>query len=100
VADRCLPSFPTRRSSDLFDGHEMRHYVDGKLELAGPLRITPLGKGRTSIGVRQNKVYWFKGAIGTIHITPKALTPSKFHAVGRRSEEHTSELQSRSDLVC
>ena len=62
----------------VFDGTEMRHYVNGKLELAGKLTISPFGKGKTSLGVRQNKVYWFKGAIKKVKVTNKALTPEKF----------------------
>lgn len=62
----------------VFDGKEMRHYVDGNLELAGPLTIAPFGKGKTSLGVRQNKVHWFKGAIKKVRITDKALAPKEF----------------------
>lgn len=62
----------------VFDGKEMRHYVDGKLELAGPLTIAPFGKGLTSLGVRQNKVHWFKGAIKKVRITDAALAPKEF----------------------
>lgn len=62
----------------VFDGKEMRHYVDGKLELTGNLTISLFGKGKTSLGVRQNKVHWFKGAIKKIQITNKALSPKKF----------------------
>jgi len=62
----------------VFDGSEMRHYVDGKLELAGPLSIAPLGEGQASIGVRMNRVYWFKGAIRKARFTPKALRPNEF----------------------
>lgn len=62
----------------VFDGKEMRHYVDGKLELSGKLEIKPLGKGRASIGVRQNKVYWFKGAVRKLRFSNRALTANKF----------------------
>lgn len=62
----------------VFDGTEMRHYVDGKQEMAGPLTIAPLGAGQTSIGVRMNRVYWFKGAIRKARFTAKALPPSEF----------------------
>ena len=62
----------------VFDGAEMRHYVDGKLELAGKLTINPLGSGVTSIGVRQNKVYWFKGAVRSARFTNRALAPKDF----------------------
>lgn len=62
----------------VFDGKEMRHYVNGKLEMSGPLTIKPFGKGKTSIGVRQNKVYWFKGAVRKARFTHIALAPDKF----------------------
>ncbi len=62
----------------VYDGTEMRHYVDGNLELAGKVAFKAMGKGKTSLGVRQNKVYWFKGAIKKVRFTNKALTPNKF----------------------
>lgn len=62
----------------VYDGKEMRHYVDGRLEMAGPLTISPLGDGLTSIGVRMNRVYWFKGAVSKARFTPRALTPKEF----------------------
>ena len=62
----------------VFDGKEMRHYVNGKLELAGNLTILPFGKGKTSLGVRQNKVHWFKGAIRKIRVSNLALSPDRF----------------------
>ena len=46
----------------VYDGTEMRHYVDGEKELAAPLSISPLDQGQTSMGVRMNRLYWFKGA--------------------------------------
>jgi xylan 1,4-beta-xylosidase len=61
-----------------FDGQTMAHYIDGKPELSGQVAFRPLGSGRTSIGVRQNQVSWFKGRIHTIRITPDVLTPDKF----------------------
>lgn len=62
----------------VFDGKEMRHYVNGKLELSGNLQIKPMGKGRTSIGVRQNKIYWFKGAVRKLRFTNRALSTERF----------------------
>ena len=62
----------------VFDGSEMRHYVDGKLELSGKITIKPFGKGITSIGVRQNKVFWFKGAVLKARFTDRALTAKEF----------------------
>lgn len=62
----------------VYDGTEMRHYIDGKLELSGKIAMKPFGRGRVSIGVRQNKVYWFKGAVRKVRFSHKALDPKQF----------------------
>jgi hypothetical protein len=33
--------------------------------------FTPLNGGRTSIGMRLNRVFWFKGIIHTVRILPE-----------------------------
>ena len=55
-----------------FDGKTMAHYVDGAREAAGEVAFRPLGPGRTSIGVRLNRVSWFKGRIRQVRFTPRA----------------------------
>jgi Concanavalin A-like lectin/glucanases superfamily len=62
----------------VFDGKEMRHYVNGQIELAKDIVFSPPHRGRTSIGVRLNKVHWFKGAIRKIRFTARALSPEEF----------------------
>jgi hypothetical protein len=62
----------------VYDGHEFRNYVDGVLEGKGDLHLTPHGRGRTSIGVRINKVNYFKGAVRMARMTPRALAVSEF----------------------
>lgn len=62
----------------VYDGSEMRHYVDGKLELTGKIDFKTFGKGGTSIGVRQNKVFWFKGAVLKARFTNRAIKPGEF----------------------
>lgn len=62
----------------VYDGAVMRNYVDGREELSGPLAVGPLGAGQTSIGVRQNRVHWFKGAVSRLRFTPRALAPEEF----------------------
>jgi hypothetical protein len=59
------------------DGKQMTHYVNGVKELARGMLFAPLGKGRTSLGVRLNRVSWFKGTLRRIRITPRALTPEE-----------------------
>src|SRR5690606_40728068 len=79
---RDLPSFPTRRSSDLPDrfyryiqnfGFGRRLGVDFPGEIAGTV-LSPSRSGQT--------LQWANTGFG------------------QRSEEHTSELQSREKLVC
>ena len=62
----------------VYDGHEFRNYVDGVLEGSGPLHLAPHGPGRSSVGVRFNKVDYFKGAMLLGRMTPRALAPSEF----------------------
>jgi hypothetical protein len=61
----------------VFDGKRMLQYVDGVQELSGSVVYGGMGKGKTSIGMRINKVHWFKGAIREIRITPRALPASE-----------------------
>jgi hypothetical protein len=60
-----------------YDGKTMASYVDGVRELSGEVPFAPLGAGRISIGVRQNKVSWYKGRIRLIRISPEALPPAR-----------------------
>jgi len=62
----------------VFDGTTMRHFVNGQEELSGPLTISPMRQGRTSLGVRMNLVNWFKGAIWRVRFTPRPLAPKEF----------------------
>jgi hypothetical protein len=55
-----------------YDGKTMTHYVDGAREGSGPVSFAPLRAGRTAIGVRLNRVSWFKGRVHSIRITPEA----------------------------
>ena len=55
------------------DGKEMAHYINGERELGGAIAFKPHGRGRTSIGCRINKVFWFKGAVRRVRISPRAL---------------------------
>jgi hypothetical protein len=61
-----------------YDGKTMTSFVDGAKELAGAVDFPPTAaNGRVSLGVRQNKVYWFKGAIAEVRITRSALPKEK-----------------------
>ncbi len=63
----------------VYDGHEFRSYVNGVVQVKAPVTLSPWSEGRTSIGVRINRVDWFKGAIRTARFTrDRALEPSQF----------------------
>src|SRR5690606_39584960 len=80
-ARRGLHSFPTRRSSDLQSladdaGGKGQHLLDGNAALLG------------DCAAHRERVLFTLGA------------EQRGVAVEQRSEEHTSELQSRENLVC
>src|SRR5690606_42004113 len=87
-AHRALHSFPTRRSSDLYPGLSERIFVAARSGRVTRFRLRfsvheldlPLGE---SIVGRSSSVW--------ITIDDPLIS---------RSEEHTSELQSRENLVC
>jgi hypothetical protein len=56
-----------------YDGRKMTQYVNGVRELSGAVSMSPLGAGRTSLGMRINKVHWFKGTIRRVRITARTL---------------------------
>jgi hypothetical protein len=62
----------------VYDGHVFRNYVDGVQEGEAQLKLEPQKAGQTSIGVRFNKVNYFKGAILEARMTPRALAPAEF----------------------
>src|SRR5206468_5060384 len=81
-----LPSFPTRRSSDL-RGRNLRVRLTGRVgPVSPPARSSGSATREDRSGSRVRPMWGKASAAG-------CLAPP-------RSEEHTSELQSRSDLVC
>jgi hypothetical protein len=66
------------RVTAVYDGKELRNYVNDELEGAGPLTLGPQGPGRTSVGMRVNKTFYFKGAILMARMAPFALPPDQF----------------------
>lgn len=62
----------------VYDGRVFRNYVDGVLENSGEVHLEPQGPGRSSVGVRINRVNYFKGAIRVARMTDRALPPEQF----------------------
>ena len=61
----------------VYDGKKMAHFVDGTKEMEGEVAFPPMTTGQTSLGVRLNRVYWFKGCIREVHFSPTALGPAQ-----------------------
>ena len=64
--------------ASVYDGKEFRNYVDGVQEGAAQLHLAPHGPGHASVGVRINKVFYFKGAVHLARFTRSALSPTEF----------------------
>src|SRR5207302_10157554 len=99
VAQWLSPPIPTRRSSDLFRGDAFRlaarpggraeHHADGEGDPA-VIPILPLLLLQ-SASVDRARVPDVPATVTAARVAPAARP---------RSEEHTSELQSRENLVC
>jgi hypothetical protein len=61
-----------------YDGRVFRNYFDGILENSAELRLEPQGPGHASVGVRINKVDYFRGAILMARMTDRALSSDQF----------------------
>jgi hypothetical protein len=62
----------------VYDGKEFRSYVNGVQQGAAAVRLAPQGPGRAAVGMRMNKVYYFKGAVRMARFTRRALAPAEF----------------------
>jgi hypothetical protein len=64
--------------AQVYDGKMYRSYVNGELQGEAEVAFKPQGPGRASVGVRMNKVNYFKGAVHMARFTPSALTVDQF----------------------
>src|SRR5207249_11719992 len=96
AAPRALHSFPTRRSSDLAALEAMAR---GKPVVATQVGGIPeiIQPGVTGLLVPPGNDATLAQAIASLLANPTTAAEMGRNA---RSEEHTSELQSRFDLVC
>jgi hypothetical protein len=62
----------------VYDGNEFRSYVNGVLEGKASIHFAPQGQGHASVGVRINKVDYFKGSVRQARFTRRALAPEEF----------------------
>src|SRR5206468_7993602 len=94
------PPFPTRRSSDLQSETAMAAAATRTTSVAS----TSSQRYRASSPPNRPTTQWFPDAPAplispaALILTPGGVGPRAADTLRRRSEEHTSELQSRSDL--
>ena len=62
----------------VYDGKIFRNYVNGVMQGEAEVRLTPQSPGQTSVGVRINRVDYFKGAIRLARMTKRALAVGEF----------------------
>lgn len=66
----------------VYDGKHFRSYINGAIDGSADLTFpSPVGQGRTAVGVRMNKVYYFQGAVQKARFTRRALSPEEFLTV-------------------
>src|SRR5690606_41483340 len=90
TAHRALHSFPTRRSSDLAQKDNTDQVASATTEMAA-----------SAVQVRENAIDTRRKSEDTAEAASKGEHLARAAVEGiERSEEHTSELQSRENLVC
>src|SRR5947209_15400401 len=80
------PSFPTRRSSDLGRARDRSD--------------APAARARDLVAIQSSRRRHANGEAVTTAAPPSLPTSTSLLRMEHRSEEHTSELQSRQHLVC
>src|SRR5690606_42075376 len=95
VADRHLPSFPTRRSSDLRCASWYGAHVHVGVQPSSLYRRISSRAADATAGSPRNSSGCSRSTAPTLSVVGTRTRPPP-----SRSEEHTSELQSRENLVC
>ena len=76
--DKLFPIGRWHHVAQTYDGETYRAYVNGQVQGEARIAFTPQGPGRASVGVRMNRMNYFKGAIRQARFTPSALKPEAF----------------------
>ena len=78
VPEKTFPVGRWYRVEQTYDGKVYRSYVNGVLQAEEAFAFKPHGPGRSSVGMRINRVSYYKGAVLEARFTPRALTPEEF----------------------
>ena len=75
LLDRALshPAGQWHWAAMVYDQGRMTSFVNGRQELSTTVDFTPMVSGRTGLGVRLNRVFWYRGDIGELRFHPRAL---------------------------
>src|SRR5690606_39833252 len=95
-ARRALHSFPTRRSSDL-DAHKDQRRKSGEAYIFHPIAVAKIVASKIGLDAVSIAAALLHDVVED---TPYTLGDIERMFGETRSEEHTSELQSRENLVC
>jgi len=68
----------------VYDGETMSHYVNGVKELESGIAFAPMTDGQVSLGVRNDRRYWFKGSIKEVRFIPEALNSNALERVSEK----------------
>lgn len=61
-----------------YDGTQLRAYLNGVLQLEGPLAVLATAGGQVSLGMRHNRVNFFEGVIAKVRFTPSVVNMDDF----------------------
>lgn len=62
----------------VYERGEGRHYVNGIEEMRGRVPYIPVEDADVSLGMRMNRKWFFRGAIRSVSMTRRALSPEEF----------------------
>src|SRR5690606_40460133 len=94
------PPFPTRRSSDLDENIQESPRLEFTDADGNPLDSTAVWPPSSDkLHIRYSDDYAY-GRVPEKQVSLSLVSRRYGAAIGARSEEHTSELQSRENLVC
>ena len=76
--DRLHPLGRWYHVAQVYDGTEYSSYVNGELQGKAEIAFKSQGPGSAAVGVRLNRVNFFKGAVRPARFTRRALAPAEF----------------------
>jgi len=81
VPEKTFPAGRWYAVQQTFDGKTYRSYVGGVLQAEDAIDFKAHRAGRCSVGMRINRVSYFRGAVLEVRFTPRALSPAEFAAL-------------------